>query len=125
MKNTFKTSVLFIALLIMAFSLNSCGKKDPDTKTDTKTETKTETKTDSGNDIDALITDYDKIMKEYVEVTKKFKKGDMSVTDKYQELGKRSTEFSTKLATLSPKMTTEQSKRLSDISTWAATEMQK
>ena len=64
-------------------------------------------------------------MKEYVEITKKFKAGDMSVTEKYTDLGKRSTDLSTKLSQLSPKMTTEQAKRMSDISTWAATEMQK
>lgn len=131
MKHTLKTTVLFLAVLFLAFSLNSCGKKETtDTKTEPKKEEnkKEETKSDktsSGNDIDAMIDDYEKLMKEYVEVTKKFTAGDMSVSDKYTDLGKRSQEFSTKLSQSAPKMTVEQSKRMGDISKWAAEEMQK
>ncbi len=110
------TSILFVLLLVVFFS--SCGKKEASTDgktTDTKKED-SKTTTTSGGSTDKMIDDYDAIMKEYVAIVQKVKKGDATQTAKMQELSNKTQEWSKKLTEIAPKLTPEQSKRIANIS---------
>jgi len=118
------TSVLFVLLLVVFFS--SCGKKDAstDSKTTDSKDTKTNTSSGSG-DVDKMIDDYSKIMKEYVAIVQTVKKGDATQTAKMQELSNKTQEWSKKLAEIAPKLTPQQSQRIADISKEGAEAMSK
>lgn len=119
------TSILSVLLLVLFFS--SCGKKE--TSTDTKsTDTKKEdVKSDqsSSSDVDGMINEYEKIMKEYVDIVQKVKKGETTQTTRMQELSTKTQEWAKKLAEIAPKLTPQQSQRIADISKMGAEQMAK
>ena len=124
MKALFQSlSTVFIVLILVSF-FTSCNKKD--TTTDTKTsDTKKEDVKSSSNDVDGMINEYEKIMKEYVDIVQKVKKGETTQTARMQELLTKSQEWSKKLADMAPKLTTAQSQRIADISKMGAEQMGK
>ena len=76
------------------------------------------------NEVDGMINDYEQVTNEYVRVAKKHKQGDLSITIRVIELGKRTRESAAKLQQESAKMTPPQVQRVSQISSRAAPYLQ-
>ena len=76
------------------------------------------------NQVEAMINNYEKLTNEYVRVSKKLKKGDVSITVLYIELGKRTREESARLRQESPKMTPQQTQRVASIAARTAPYLQ-
>jgi len=72
------------------------------------------------NEVDGMINDYEKVTNEYIRVAKKHKEGDVSITIRVIELGKRTRESAAKLQQASAKMTPPQVQRVTQISSRAA-----
>ena len=76
------------------------------------------------NEFDGMINDYEKVVNEYVRVAKKHKQGDVSITIRVIELGKRTRESAARLQQESAKMTPPQVQRIGQISSRAAPYLQ-
>ena len=72
------------------------------------------------NEVDGMINDYEKVTNEYIRVAKKHQQGNISITIRVTELGKRTRESAAKLQQESAKMTPPQVQRIPQISSRAA-----
>lgn len=122
MKSVTKHLFSLLPILLVVLLFNACGKKDA--STDSKTTDSKTTTTSSGNDADAMIDQYESLMKEYVALVKAVKGGDYNQTAKMQELSTKTQEWSKKLADQAPKLTAAQQERISKISQMASDQMQ-
>ena len=95
--------------------LGSCERQGSTATSDTFT---------GSNQVEAMINDYDKLTNEYVRVSKKLKQGDVSITVRYIELGKRAREQSEQLQQESAKMTPQQTQRVASIAARTAPYLQ-
>lgn len=76
------------------------------------------------NEVDGMLNEYEKVSTEYVRVAKELKKGDVSITVRYIDLGQRTREGSTRLQQRSASMSPEQAQRLAAISAKTAPYLQ-
>ena len=67
------------------------------------------------NEVDGMLNEYEKIATEYVRVAKTLKKGDVSITVRYIDLGQQTRDGSARLQQRSARMTPEQAQRLAAI----------
>ena len=76
------------------------------------------------NEVDGMLNEYEKVSTEYVRVAKKLKKGDVSITVRYIDLGQQTREESSRLQQRSASMSPEQAQRLATISARTAPYLQ-
>jgi hypothetical protein len=76
------------------------------------------------SEVDLRINDYEKVANEYGRVARKLKAGDVSLTIRYIDLGKRTREAAAKLQQDSAQMTPPQAQRVAAISARTAPYLQ-
>ena len=109
-----------ITLLTLAvFLISGCGKKEESktsqgTENKTQTTVKTETKTGTV-DVNAMLEDYDKVVKKYAELNGKVKE-DPSLTAELSSLATKQVELTGKLEHAKGTMTKEQLEKYTTIS---------
>jgi hypothetical protein len=114
-KPGFRTFASLAFAALSAIGLSSCGQEAA-----------------SGNgasaaplsEVDLRINDYEKVANEYGRVARKLKAGDVSLTIRYIDLGKRTREAAAKLQQDSAQMTPPQAQRVAAISARTAPYLQ-
>ena len=112
-KQTFRFQASLAFAILFAVWLSGCGKEST-------AEAIAAGSAAPINEVDVMITEYEKVTNQYVRVARRLKGGDMSVTVPYIELGKEIGISSAKLQQIAAKMTPEQAQRVASISAKAA-----
>lgn len=126
MSYIFKTKLLFIGCLLLAFT-SSCsnntsqqkGKDQPDEQVKQTTPDVDSNKDDSvssdSKDWDALLDSYDSYVTQYISYMKKAARGDMSALSEYPALMEKAQEFSSKMEDAQGDMSASQWSRYIEI----------
>jgi uncharacterized lipoprotein YehR (DUF1307 family) len=114
-KRIFQILVSPALAILFAIKLSSCSHEDASA---------TATPAAPLSEVDVKINDYEKVANEYGRVAKKLKAGDVSLTVRYLDLGKRTREAAAKLQQESPKMSPPQAHRVGAISARTAPYLQ-
>lgn len=105
---------MFIAFATLAM-FTACGSSDNATQSDEST-TNTEAVDESSNPIDAQLDEYEKLVDEFIEVTKKVQGGDLKEASRLSELGSQVSEKAMAFAEKAKEMSMDQAKRFEAIS---------
>jgi uncharacterized lipoprotein YehR (DUF1307 family) len=114
-KPGFRTLASLALAIVCAIGLSNCGKGAASGKAPSAAPL---------NEVDLRINDYDKVANEYGRVARKLKAGDVSLTIRYLDLGKRTREAAAKLQQDSGQMTPPQAQRVAAISARTAPYLQ-
>ncbi len=115
MKQTLRILASLALATLSAFDLSGCGQGSP---------IATVAAPAPVSEVDARINEHEKVANEYVRVAKKMKAGDVSLTVRYLDLGRRTREGAAKLQQEPAKMTPEQTQRVAAISAKTAPYLQ-
>jgi uncharacterized lipoprotein YehR (DUF1307 family) len=106
-KPAFRTLASFALALLCAVELGGCGQKAASENAASAAPI---------NEVDLKINDYENVANEYSRVARKLKAGDVSLTLRYLDLGKRTREAAASLQQESAQMSQPQAQRVAAIS---------
>lgn len=112
-KRTFSILASLALSVLLTVGLSSCGKESSEATVPV-----------APNEVDIKLNEYEKVSNEFVRIAKQMKEGDVSVTVRFIELGKRTRDGSAKLQQEAVKMTPPQTQRLASISAKTAPYLQ-